>query len=206
MAPTLDPTSARVGDELRRLLREPSAPRAIAHAAELGVPWLSADVHGLDAFATNVRASLGAIGAPVVAPWALLLGRAVDADVLPRLAVDGWARGFATGVLGATDLRMRLDSARTPSQVDEILQRAKPAAVVAAHADGAGVVAEWWSRLRELRLAIGGEDLVAAGVPPGPAIGRGLGAVRAARLDGVVDDDAAAQLALALAAARGEGR
>jgi tRNA nucleotidyltransferase (CCA-adding enzyme) len=39
-------------------------------------------------------------------------------------------------------------------------------------------------RLRKVRLEISGDDLIAAGVPEGPAIGRGLHAALAAKLDG----------------------
>jgi tRNA nucleotidyltransferase (CCA-adding enzyme) len=49
--------------------------------------------------------------------------------------------------------------------------------------------------------AIDGDDLIAAGVPAGPAIGRGLEAVLRAKLDGEVrgrDEE----LAVALAASR----
>jgi len=41
--------------------------------------------------------------------------------------------------------------------------------------------------LRKLELKIRGADLVAAGVPQGPEIGRALEATRRARLDGVVE-------------------
>jgi len=40
--------------------------------------------------------------------------------------------------------------------------------------------------LRPLTLTVRGTDLVAAGVPPGPAIGRALLATRRARLDGLL--------------------
>jgi hypothetical protein len=46
---------------------------------------------------------------------------------------------------------------------------------------------------------------VAEGVPPGPAIGRALAAVRAAVLDGPIEHDRDAQLDFALRIARGEG-
>jgi tRNA nucleotidyltransferase (CCA-adding enzyme) len=42
---------------------------------------------------------------------------------------------------------------------------------------------EWLERLRHVRLEIDGRDLIAAGVPEGPAIGRGLRAALAAKLD-----------------------
>jgi tRNA nucleotidyltransferase (CCA-adding enzyme) len=45
---------------------------------------------------------------------------------------------------------------------------------------------DWLERLRHVRLAIDGRDLLAAGVPEGPAIGRGLRAALAAKLDGAV--------------------
>jgi hypothetical protein len=56
-----------------------------------------------------------------------------------------------------------------------------------------------------VRLEIDGSDLLAAGVAQGPAIGRGLAAALAAKLDGEVagrDDE----LAVALTAAQHERR
>ncbi len=43
---------------------------------------------------------------------------------------------------------------------------------------------DWLDELRHVRLSIDGSDLLAAGVPEGPAIGRGLRAALAAKLDG----------------------
>jgi urocanate hydratase len=87
--------------------------------------------------------------------------------------------------------------------VDAVLRAAKPATAVVARADGSEEIAEWWATMRDVRLSISGEDLVGAGVAPGPAIGRGLAAARVALLDGAVDGDATAQLAIARAAAIG---
>ena len=42
------------------------------------------------------------------------------------------------------------------------------------------------SELSAVRLEIGGEDLLAAGVPEGPAVGRGLEAALRRKLDGEV--------------------
>ena len=42
---------------------------------------------------------------------------------------------------------------------------------------------DWLERLRHVRLEIDGRDLLAAGVPEGPAIGRGLRAALGAKLD-----------------------
>jgi tRNA nucleotidyltransferase (CCA-adding enzyme) len=67
--------------------------------------------------------------------------------------------------------------------------------------------AEWLDRYltewRSVALEIGGEDLIAAGVSPGPALGRGLKAALRRKLDGeIVGRDQ--ELAAALAATRGE--
>jgi tRNA nucleotidyltransferase (CCA-adding enzyme) len=56
--------------------------------------------------------------------------------------------------------------------------------------------------LRFVTLVIGGADLVAAGVPGGPAIGAGLRAALSAKLDGRAGDREA-ELAVALRTARG---
>jgi tRNA nucleotidyltransferase (CCA-adding enzyme) len=65
--------------------------------------------------------------------------------------------------------------------------------------------AEWLdayvARHRHVRLEVDGDDLIAAGIPEGPAIGRGLGAALRAKLDGEVEG-ASQELAAALAAAR----
>ena len=201
-APDLDITSPRVGDELRRLLCEPTAASAVALAAELGVPWLERDGLALARRFAAIDASLRLPGAPQVQVWALRMGCAAAPDAVQRAAVDGWARGIAAEAAAASTLAPRLALAGRPSEVDAILRVAKPATAVVARADGSEPIAEWWATMRDVRLAISGEDLVAAGVAPGPAIGRGLAAARVALLDAEVDgDDAAAQLAIACAAA-----
>ncbi|HEY6762918.1 MAG TPA: hypothetical protein VI318_25670 [Baekduia sp.] len=53
---------------------------------------------------------------------------------------------------------------------------------------------------RHVRLAIDGNDLIAAGIPQGPDVGRRLAATLARRLDGELGDDRDAQLAAALTA------
>ena len=63
------------------------------------------------------------------------------------------------------------------------------------------------AELRSVRLTIGGRDLLAAGLAPGPVLGRALEATLAAKLDGRIGD--AGELAFALRAAAlgaGEGR
>jgi tRNA nucleotidyltransferase (CCA-adding enzyme) len=67
---------------------------------------------------------------------------------------------------------------------------------------GAEVAARrWLEDLRHVRLEIDGNDLLAAGLEPGPAVGAGLAAARAAKLDGCAEGRDA-ELAAALKAAR----
>ena len=202
-AQDLDITSARVGDELRRLLSEPTAAAAVAFGAELGVPWLERDGMALSTRFAAIDVSLRLPGAPRIEVWALRMGCAVAANAVERAAVDGWARGIASEAAAAPDLAARLAPVRRHSAIDAILRGAKPATAVVANADGCEQIAGWWETMRDVRLAISGQDLVAAGVAPGPAIGRGLAAVRVALLDAEVDGDVAAQLAIARAAAMG---
>jgi tRNA nucleotidyltransferase (CCA-adding enzyme) len=58
----------------------------------------------------------------------------------------------------------------------------------------------WLERLRHVRLEIDGRDLISAGIPEGPAVGRGLAAALDAKLDGTASGRRD-ELAVALRAA-----
>lgn len=204
-APGLDPSSARVADELSRLAREATAASGLALLGSLGVPWLAGPGGGglRERFAA-IDAALGRPGAPEVPAWPLRLGEALDADTLARTAIPGWARGLGAEGRAGAGLAERLAPGAAPSEVDRLLRAAPPASAVGALARGAEAVAAWWAGDRDREPAVRGADLVRAGIPPGPAIGRALAGVRAALLDGRVGG-ADEQLALALRLAR-EGR
>ncbi|HSZ13780.1 MAG TPA: hypothetical protein VK790_07080 [Solirubrobacteraceae bacterium] len=57
---------------------------------------------------------------------------------------------------------------------------------------------EWLGTLRHVRLAITGDDLLAAGIPAGPELGMRLGAVLARKLDGELEDGPQAEVQAAL--------
>lgn len=183
-APALDHESARVGDELRRLLAEDAAAAALDLLGALGVPWIAP---GAPAAIRALDVAAGRLDVPQVPRWAVRLGVAVTPPALAGAAVPGWARGVAREVADGPELAGRLSTLSRPSAIDAVLRARPPAALVAALAAGAETVATWWERDRRRGAAIGGADLMAAGVPPGPAIGRALGAVRAAVLDGEVE-------------------
>jgi tRNA nucleotidyltransferase (CCA-adding enzyme) len=97
-----------------------------------------------------------------------------------------------------------LASARpiTPSEAVRLAHGHRPPELLLARAQGAEWLDLYLSEWRHTRLEISGRDLLAAGVPEGPAIGRGLAAALDAKLDGEVADREQ-ELQAALAAARG---
>ncbi len=88
-----------------------------------------------------------------------------------------------------------------PSSYAAAARGASPLALVLARAMGAEWLDRWVDEWRDVRLEITGEDLMAAGVPEGPAVGVGLSAALDAKLDGQVrDKEEELQTALAAAA------
>ncbi len=85
----------------------------------------------------------------------------------------------------APELARRLGRSQAPSDIAAAVGSAGPEAVALAGAFGARDPARrWLGGLRDVGLEISGSDLISAGIAPGPAIGRGLAAALAARLDG----------------------
>lgn len=187
---------ARIGGELRLLLREPRA--------EVALAWISGWPLGVElAFDAELAARAQALLPADGRRDLLLLGvavRGVDAavlagwlDALEFVAVDRAvvvAAAQASGYEGGE--RASVVAARFRGQPVE--------AVALAGALGAAEPARrWLSELRHVSLEIDGSDLLAAGVPQGEAVGRALAAALRAKLDGEAPDRAA-ELAAALAA------
>ena len=72
-----------------------------------------------------------------------------------------------------------------------------------ARALGADWLDDYMREWRLVSLEIDGADLIAAGVPQGPALGRGLAAALRAKLDGEIEGRDQ-ELAVATEAARGD--
>jgi tRNA nucleotidyltransferase (CCA-adding enzyme) len=72
----------------------------------------------------------------------------------------------------------------SPAEVQVLAQDHIPEVLAIARAAGADWLDDYAARLRHVALEISGYDLVEAGVPEGPAVGRGLNAALAAKLDG----------------------
>lgn len=200
VAPSVDLDASRVADEAARMLDEVTAPLALAMGRALGLGWPDPDDRRED----RLQALPGALarpGAPAPPAWALRLGLGVLPAAVRASAMPQWARAVAAEVREGLAMAPRVASASRPSEVDAVLQGTAAAVQVGALVGGGEQVATWWAQWRDSAPVVNGSDLVAAGVPAGPAIGRALRAVRAAVLDGAIGgrDE---QLALALECAR----
>ncbi len=202
-------TGSRLGSELRLLAREQDPVSAFAMLAELGVDGAIEQGFGLgdgSALARRALALLPATARPDLLAIALA-ARDPPADrvepLLDRLAFEAADRDVIAAVVRRSrEVSDALARARRPSEIAAAAAGAPPELVALAGALGPEHAArEWLDHLRRVRLEIAGDDLIAAGIPEGPAVGRGLRAALDAKLDGLAGDREA-ELAEALAGAR----
>lgn len=206
------------GDRLRRelelLFAEPNRAAAAGLLAAIGVSGalgarLTASAVALERLR---RAETLSKQWPPAGGWLLfLLAWACDrpaAQLLclaDRLALQG-RTGRALRGWGSTRRRLaRLRRARRPSAVRALIEGLSPEEIGAL---AVSLPARSALRLlsvarRPLRLAIGGRDLVAAGVSAGPQVGRALAATLAAREDGMISRGEELDFALRRAHGRG---
>ena len=218
-AATTDTVSGgRLGSELRLLLREPQPAALLAlHRHDLGRAVVHPEFHADGPFIEralaitppDTRADLVALATTLVGAPA----RRHDLSAaLDRLEFDARSRGIvARAAEGAHRLCDALEGDNTVDSeelTDEelwrMLRRHTPEAVVVAGAlcpgRGEEAARRWLTDIRHRRLAITGDDFVAAGLT-GPAVGDALEAAQLAALAGEAPD-AASQLAAGLAAVR----
>ncbi|HEX8753577.1 MAG TPA: hypothetical protein VF731_09195 [Solirubrobacterales bacterium] len=180
-ATDLDAVSAdRRRAELLRLAAEPSGPRGLELLAEWGLLALRDG------------------GAELARAVSELLAREPWSGFAPRAAAV-----LAAG-LGPVGAEAELAAARPerPSQAVALAGGRDPVELALARALGAEWLDSYLAEWRHVRLEIDGADLLAAGVPQGPALGRGLAEALRRRLDGEVHGREQ-ELAAALEAARG---
>lgn len=210
-------SGARVGAELRLALREEDPVTALASMSALDVlaavhPGLSLQEH----VARRALALLPADGRPdllVMASLLLALSMNPEEDpeaeiheLLDRLEFTAADRErVMRSALVAPSLVKEMALAVRPSELHEALFAHTLEAVALGGAlgdesatGGGGEATQWFERLRHVRLAITGDDLIAAGIPAGPQIGRGLAAALARKLDGELSDGRDAELSAAL--------
>jgi len=153
-------------------------------------------------------------GFELLASWGLVEPRpggvVLAGRVAELLSAPPWkgtaprGRSVLSAALGSPGREEGLAASRPerPSQAVELARRSDHVELVLARAMGAEWLDRYLVEWRPVALEIDGEDLIAAGVPEGPAVGRGLAEALRGKLDGEVAGREQ-ELAAALAAARG---
>jgi tRNA nucleotidyltransferase (CCA-adding enzyme) len=138
-------------------------------------------------------------------PGGIELMQAVDrllraphwAEIVPRERAQVAA---ALGPPGAEEVLASMWVPK-PGEGVELAERRDPVELILARAMGADWLDHYLTSWRQIALEIDGDDLIAAGVEQGPAIGRGLRAARHKKLEGEIagrDEELATALAAAL--------
>jgi tRNA nucleotidyltransferase (CCA-adding enzyme) len=206
-------SGARIGAELRLLVAEPAPLAALRMLGDLGLAQAIHPRFGLgpgEAGLAGRALSLLPADMPRDLLVLALAARAVPAselrELLDRLAFEATDRDvIVAAATRSEEVAQGLAGAQRPSEVAEIAAGAPPELVALAGALGPQDAARsWLDHLRHVRLEIAGADLLEAGVEQGPAVGRGLRAALAAKLDGRVQSREA-ELGVALEAARAAG-
>jgi tRNA nucleotidyltransferase (CCA-adding enzyme) len=208
-------SEARIGAELWLAVSEEDPIKPLVALDELGV---LTELGLLTPFerppAEAALALLPADGSPAELLMAILLHRP-DTGEADRLRVGDTLNGFEvpadarerilTSVFTAGPMAQRLRSGLRPSDLRLIFARAPVEAIALAGAlaqrrssELGGMAEHWLAELRHVRLRIGGEDLLAAGISQGPEVGLRLVRALDMKLDGEIPDSAEAELQAAL--------
>jgi tRNA nucleotidyltransferase (CCA-adding enzyme) len=191
-ARALDTVSgSRIGGELRLLARERDPLAALEQLAQLELdaaihPQLRLRDPALGRRALELLPTDGRQDSLVLAVALRDVGPTELAPLLESLAFAAAERdAIIAAVTRAPALADSLARAARPSEIARAVAGAGPELVALAGALGPAAAArQWLASLRHERLEIDGRDLLAAGVPDGPLVGRGLRAALAAKLDG----------------------
>ncbi|HEX6153274.1 MAG TPA: hypothetical protein VFZ19_07115 [Solirubrobacterales bacterium] len=188
--------------ETDRLMRRCDLATVSADRRRAELERLAAEPTGLVAF--GLLAGWGLIhlrkgGLELVAAVEELLKAPHWAELVPR------EQALVAAALGPEGAEQVLASMWPPKAGEgvEVAERRDPVELILARAMGADWLDHYLTVWSKVELEIDGSDLLEAGVPEGPAIGRGLRAARQKRLEGeIVNRDH--ELAVALEAARAE--
>jgi tRNA nucleotidyltransferase (CCA-adding enzyme) len=216
-------SGARIGAELRLALAEPDLLAVLAELDRLEL--LSALDPRLRFDAALLRAAMKLLapdldhdpGQPEVLALAALalplvpaagrapVERSASSEIrglLDRLEFPASTRDrVASAAVSVPRLVEELPAAANPSQLLAIAGRvpAEGVALAGAASEAAlGPARRWLTEVRHVRLRIDGDDLIAAGVPEGPELGRRLEKTLRRRVDGELADERTAQLRAAL--------
>lgn len=201
----------RIGAELRLLARERDPVAALQALNEAG---LASAIHREFGLLDPDLARLGLALLPqdgrrdllTLAVAAVRVPAGELSELLDSLEFDAAERDrIVAAASRAREVADDLERAGSPAEIAAAVRGAGVELVALAGALGPSAQARsWLERLRHVRLDITGSDLLAAGVPEGPVIGRALRAALDAKLDGRAADREA-ELAHALRAAQATG-
>jgi tRNA nucleotidyltransferase (CCA-adding enzyme) len=195
-----DLSSARLRDELQSLLEDAGAPGGIVRLGELGAdraihPRLRADAEAAALF-ERARALRDELHAEVPA-WRIglaILGRELNTEEafgwLERLKVR---RRDVDRIVGAITVAPRILERLRAERLDpaDVVALADPfapdAPLLALAREDRPELREYFTRLRDVKLEIGGADLAALGLAESPRVGEVLAEVRRRKLNGEVD-------------------
>ena len=205
LAPYAALSAQRIATDLERLLAEPRCAKALAVLARGGAPRLldprwrltRATSARLAAVPTTLAWTAGrAVTRPLIVGALALAGdqpAAVAERMAGRLGLSGEPLSELRRALAETPALARRVGAATPSAAGRALRGASGATLGALHLAGGAARqrVEWWlARGRAVEPTVGGDDVIALGVPRGPAVALALTALRDAWLDGLVVDRA----------------
>jgi tRNA nucleotidyltransferase (CCA-adding enzyme) len=205
LAPYPALSGARVAAELERLVAEPSAAAALALAARAGVFRLLdprwRPVRGTAARLAGLEATLSWASAHRLTSALTVAALALAADQPPAVAA---ALPERLGLSGEPLARLRRALEDTPGLAARVRAAASRSAIARALRDagGAGLVSlrllddsslreplDWYVREgRAVSPELSGDEVIALGVPRGPAVSEVLHALRDGRLDGRLVD------------------
>ena len=182
----------RIRDELLDLLAEHAAPRGVARLAELGLlESLGGGLNGDPELVASAKLGAGETGAdPALATLAALVSPEPDAAWVETLGLRAEERDAVLRAARKAPQLARTVRADLPdSAIHALLHCEHPETLALTLAYGApgGPILRYLADLQGVRLEITGHDLVEAGVPESPALGRALEETLRKKLDGELD-------------------
>jgi tRNA nucleotidyltransferase (CCA-adding enzyme) len=206
-------SGARIGAELKLALAEADAVASLGALSQLGVlvalhPRLRFEqpvARGALALLTEDGRPEVALLASLVLPLALRAGGDPRAEIVALLDRWDFPAGdrdrVAAAAVAVPRLIEQLPGAERPSALRAAALGVPLEGVALAGALGCEEPARrWLEQTRHVHLQITGEDLLTAGIPEGPQIGRRLEAALKLRLDGELADGREAELTASLQA------
>ena len=186
-------SGARVREELYAVFAEPEAPVALARLRSLGVE----EAAGIRFPDPSVLPALRALDAEYrlgLAPEHLgLLSIEASEERLDELKVERrLVRGVTAAHRDAEPLRSALAGSPSSAEIVEAVERAGVDTALYSLALGEHpALRRYFERLRNVALALDGDDLAALGLMESPRVGEVLAELRRRKLNGELDDRAA---------------